>query len=392
MITGVADRVSPIMFKPSFDSIGIKSLPHSNSPILRLNTICPYYTMFPLSFPFRVLNGAQPSEWVLDPFCGRGTTNFAARLRGIPCVGVDSNPVAAAIAAVKHIMVTKEQVVGLCRSILADKSPPRYVPGGEFWKLCYGESTLVDICKIREHLLAHELTEAHIVLRALMLGILHGQKRKGPPAYLSNQMPRTYATKPEAALRFWNKTGEIPPKINVFDLVSRRAEFIFSDIPPSVAGHVVLGDSRNINSQMVGGPFKWVITSPPYYGMDSYRPDQWLRSWFMGGADTVTYSREGQLSHGGEDNFTVELANVWQKVSLVCSPGAHLIIRFGALPSLYRDPATLLKKSIRDSDSGWKVVTIRNAGTSPRGRRQADQFGKNTGSAIEEIDLYAILE
>ncbi len=76
MITEVADRMSPVTFKPSFDSIGIKSLPHSNSPILRLNTICPYYTMFPLSFPFRVLNGAQPSEWVLDPFCGSGTTSW----------------------------------------------------------------------------------------------------------------------------------------------------------------------------------------------------------------------------------------------------------------------------------------------------------------------------
>jgi hypothetical protein len=392
MITEVANRVSPVMVKPSFGRIGIRSLPRSNSPILRLNTICPYYTMFPLSFPFRVLNGAQPNEWVLDPFCGRGTTNFAARLRGIPCIGVDSNPVAAAIAAAKHIMVAKEEVVEVCRSILADTSPPRNVPSGEFWKICYGESTLMDICKIREHLLTCELTESHIALRALMLGILHGQRRKGSPAYLSNQMPRTYATKPEAALRFWNRTGHAPPKIDVLDVVSRRAEFIFTDIPSLVAGNVVLGDSRDINSQMVGGPFKWVITSPPYYGMDSYGPDQWLRNWFMGGPDTVTYGQDGQLSHGGENIFIAELANIWHKVSLVCSPEAHLIIRFGALPSLSRDPGTLLKKSIKGSNCGWRVVTIRNAGTSPRGRRQADQFGKNTGSAIEEIDLYAILE
>src|SRR5258708_38124610 len=68
---------------------------------LSLNTVCPYYTMFPLEFPLKRLRRAQPDEWVLDPFCGRGTTMFAARLRGLRCVGIDSNPIAAAIAAAK---------------------------------------------------------------------------------------------------------------------------------------------------------------------------------------------------------------------------------------------------------------------------------------------------
>lgn len=52
-----------------------------NAPRLRLNAVCPYFTMFPLDFPYQHLLDAQPGEWVLDPFCGRGTTNYAARLR-----------------------------------------------------------------------------------------------------------------------------------------------------------------------------------------------------------------------------------------------------------------------------------------------------------------------
>ena len=27
----------------------------------------------------------------------------------------------------------------------------------------------------------------------------------------------------------------------------------------------------------------WVVTSPPYYGLRTYGPDQWLRQWFLGG-------------------------------------------------------------------------------------------------------------
>ena len=44
------------------------------APIHRLNAVCPYFTMFPLEFPLRILAEAQADHWVLDPFCGRGTT------------------------------------------------------------------------------------------------------------------------------------------------------------------------------------------------------------------------------------------------------------------------------------------------------------------------------
>lgn len=67
-----------------------------------LNAICPYFTMFPLEFPRRILaRHARTGQRVLDPFCGRGTTNFAARLAGLETLGVDSNPVAVAITAAK---------------------------------------------------------------------------------------------------------------------------------------------------------------------------------------------------------------------------------------------------------------------------------------------------
>nr|MBP9900761.1 site-specific DNA-methyltransferase [Verrucomicrobiota bacterium] len=42
-----------------------------------------YYTMFPLEFPERVLRAAGARELVADPYCGRGTTIYAARLRGL---------------------------------------------------------------------------------------------------------------------------------------------------------------------------------------------------------------------------------------------------------------------------------------------------------------------
>src|SRR5258708_33526372 len=65
---------------------------------MALNAICPYFTMFPLEFPRRILaRHARAGQRVLDPFCGRGTTNFAARLAGLESLGVDSSPVSGAL-------------------------------------------------------------------------------------------------------------------------------------------------------------------------------------------------------------------------------------------------------------------------------------------------------
>lgn len=367
-------------------------LPDRSADILRLNGLCPYYTMFPLNFPFKKLSKAKSNDWVLDPFCGRGTTNYAARLRGLPSVGIDSNPVAAAIASAKFVDVEPNDIAIECKNILTDDFEPEDVPQGRFWDLCYHPLTLKQICKLREELLKDCSTDTRIALRALILGILHGPLRKGLPAYLSNQMPRTYGTKPNSAIRFWEKRQLYPNKIDVDELVERKAHYSFSHLPPPSDGMVLQADSREAIDKLTQARFKWVITSPPYYGMCSYFPDQWLRNWFMGGESTVSYTKDHQISHTSELKFTDGLTQVWKRTAEVCVPGAHLIIRFGALPSLACDPALLLKKSLKKADCGWKIKRTMNAGHATHGKRQSEQFKQKIGTALDEIDIHAVLE
>lgn len=62
--------------------------------------------MFPLDFPLGILKAHTTANGrVLDPFCGRGTTNFAARLVGLSSIGVDCNAVAIAATRAKLITV-----------------------------------------------------------------------------------------------------------------------------------------------------------------------------------------------------------------------------------------------------------------------------------------------
>lgn len=357
---------------------------------LRLNALCPYFTMFPLDFPAQHLAHARPGEWVLDPFCGRGTTNFAARLRGLPTVGIDSSPVAVAIAQAKLVHVTPDELIAEAERILAGPEPVD-VPEGPFWNLAFHPRTLADLCRLREALLRDCESPARVALRGLILGILHGPRTKRAPSYLSNQMPRTYATKPEPAVRFWTRRGMVPPAVDVLDVIARRARYSFAALPPPVPGRILLADSRELDAiPPVDGGYSWVVTSPPYLGMRSYQPDQWLRLWFLGGEPTVRYIHDGQVRHL-QGEYQRDLATVWRNVAVRCRPGARLVVRFGCLPTLPCDPLQVLEETLVMSGAPWRIVEVTGAGVPPRHRRQAAQF-EQTRPAVEEIDLVAVLE
>lgn len=355
-----------------------------------LNAVCPYYTMFPLDFPLRVLTPRSRAEqWVLDPFCGRGTTTFAARLLGLPSVGLDSNPLAAALAAAKVHRVSPRQVMATARNILDQHPEAADVPRGAFWRYAYNPTTLRHLCRLREGLLEWCDTEARIVLRAIVLGALHGPRNQNGTNYFSNQCPRTYAPKPRYALNFWRSRGLTAPRVDVLKIIQQRASRYLQDQPAAVVGILRVGDARNADAYKDLPPISYAITSPPYYGMRTYRQDQWLRNWFLGGPATVNYAaQETDLAHSSPEEFSRQLADVWKNVRRVCKRDAMLVVRFGGIHDRNCDPVTILKDSFRMAD--WHLVTMRSAGTALDGRRQASQFLDDAKAPRMEYDFYAI--
>jgi hypothetical protein len=351
----------------------------------RLNAICPYYTMFPLDFPLGVLAHARPDDWVLDPFCGRGTTLYAARLLGLSSVGIDSNPVAVAATAAKLVSVEPDDVADRAAAILRNTRATG-APSGLFWELCFHPDVLVGLCKLRAALLRASQA-VDVALRAVVLGALHGPRNHGQPSYLSNQMPRTYSTKPTAAIRFWQERGLEPERVDLVKVIRRHARWRYEETPPATRGRVVLGEASKVLRRS-RRRFDWVVTSPPYPGMVTYRPDQWLRNWFVGGSATVDYGRDGQLGALTGPGFTRALADVWSAIAARCNTVATLVVRFGALPSTKRgEPEDILAQSL-DLSGAWELVELRSAGTPREGRRQADQFSV-AGDRVEEVDCLA---
>ena len=343
--------------------------------------------MFPLSFPLRILKRyATTGDTVLDPFAGRGTTMYAARLQGLGAYGLDSNAVAVAISEGKLANTTAEQIVGAAKRILRAVTTPQQKPTGEFWDLAFDATVLDELSRIREGLIRDCRSDARKALRAIILGALHGPTGKSIQSYFSNQCPRTYAPKPRYALGFWRERKLTPPRIDVVTLIQRRADRFYSEEKRRSAGRVLLADSRNRQSfEIVNPKASWIITSPPYYGMSTYIPDQWLRNWFVGGEAAVSYSSSSQLRHSSQTDFAEDLKIVWLNCASVSKRDCRLIIRFGAINDREVDALGILKKSLADTE--WRITKSNDAGSAAHGRRQANHF-VSAADAITEYDVW----
>lgn len=361
-----------------------------------LNAICPYFTMFPLDFPLGVLSRNQePGGAVIDPFCGRGTTNFAARLCSLPTAGIDTSPVAKAATAARLAHAEPKEITAAVDVIL-NRHDPVEVPKGDFWELAYRGDVLEDVCRLRSALLGDwAATDTAAALRGIVLGALHGPIGRVKQSYFSNQCPRTYAPKPAYAVRFWTERGLVPPKANVLEIVGERAERYYGHPLPTITGSAIQGDSRcgaTVEAACAEiGELGWIITSPPYLGMRTYGADQWLRNWFLGGKSEVEYSAIDQLSHASEVDFANNLRQVWRNVGRYCRPGATMVVRFGAIGSRPVDePANLLKMSLERTH--WVATDLEYAYSADRGKRQANTFSLTSRRPRDEVDVWATWE
>lgn len=362
-------------------------------PKFALNAICPYFTMFPLEYPYNILKRRKDtSEVIFDPFCGRGTTLYAARLFKFQAWGFDTSPIAVAIAKAKLARSTFEEVLNLAEDLIL--TSPSEIPATDFFKHAYSKNTLIQICSLREGLYTiKKESGASTILRAILLGSLHGpiNRTKEGLSYFSNQMPRTFSSKPDYSVKYWKLRGIIAPDVNVLDVVKRklaRIKDINEDIMSNEQQVMCLNSCAIESYKKLPKNISTVITSPPYYGMRTYVQDQWLRNWFLGGRETIDYSNDNQISHSGVDKFTQDLASVWKNIAKSKAPELHYYIRFGTLPSTQKDAKIILRNSIEEA-KGLKVISVRNASDANAGKRQADQMNFNS-KPVQEYDFHVV--
>ncbi len=350
--------------------------------------------MFPVEFPLRAFRNVPKAKRIVDPFCGRGTTLYAARATGRKSFGIDCSAVAVAISRAKLAIAKEADVLELARSLI-DSGQVATRPDGEFWSRAYQADVLQAICRIRKGLIDDGDSQEATILRAVMMGILHGPTTK-VGSYLSNQMQRTFAPKPSYAVEYWSERGLQPPAVDVYAAIERKVRNVFRttafDRLDSQLGEVVQGDSSDSDS-WAKCDFKidMVVTSPPYYGMRTYVPDQWLRNWFVGGPPNVDYNSNGRIPSSSPDEFASGLGDVWDNMAVRAGERLDMFIRFGSLPSRKIEARELLDLSFELSENSWKRVYTQSAATANSGRRQANQM-RHVADPESEFDMHVRLK
>jgi hypothetical protein len=176
---------------------------------------------------------------------------------------------------------------------------------------------------------------------------LHGPLSKSPDqrGYFSNQMPRTFASKPDYSVKFWKERGLKPVATDVMAVIERRVERLELDTLPACHGNSRLSaaDARlEKGYSHMPSHIDLVITSPPYYGMRTYIADQWLRNWFLGGRPEVPYrescldnnGRTGRIRHEDRREFdSLEFAVFLCSLEVV-PKGRFKVLHLGLLPFL----------------------------------------------------------
>ncbi len=301
---------------------------------------------------------------------------------------MDSNPLAAIVARSKLIRIDVETVLKRARELLAEKNNPP-VPEGMFWELCFSPRVLESLCIFRARFERGLENDADIMLCALICGMLHGPGGEGTNLYLSNKMPSSFSPPPEALTDYWIHNRLRPPDIDIYDILSQRSRYLLNTLPASVPGKVKLADSRDQRSYAYDTYFNRVTTSPPYYGLDSYHADQWLRLWLLG----IPSDPGGNINHYDENVYVHDLAAVWKNCASVCCDGAKLAIRFGNVHGHENVPAhELLEASFALANAGWIMDGKRPVKTESTSTAQSVPFPPPTPRPISEYEFFFHVE
>jgi tRNA G10 N-methylase Trm11 len=193
-------------------------------------------------------------KWVLDPFCGVGTTLLAAKERGVNAVGIDAHPVFAFVSQVKTQNYNLETLKESTRHFFSKKFERPDSKGVDpLLKRAFSGYALEDIMFFKS-----QITKINDKITRDFLAL----------ALVVSAMRISYAVKDGAVIRFFKRKH--PPLRKVFRATVRKfirhlkkAEFK----PCKVV--VKQGDARQLDFLKTES-FDAVVTSPPYLNKLEY--------------------------------------------------------------------------------------------------------------------------
>lgn len=356
----------------------------------RLQSICPYFAMFPDTFVTQHLLAYTDSDSVvLDPFCGRGTAVLESLRLGRDAIGGDINHVAVCISRAKANPPSVTDALLRLRQleVMFHLSGKTWEAPSDFFEWCFHENTFQQVMFLRSSL-DWQNTQVDCFLAAVALGCLHGESHKTPNCF-SNRMPRTISTKPAYSVRWWSEREMLPPTRDVFAILRKMVRYRLEERPADKVGIVVMSDARSLSATLpeLNGSVDLLITSPPYLDTTDFQEDQWLRLWFLGGNPSPTSRPGSDDRHTVESQYWNFLTEAWAGCAPMLKDSATLVVRIGGKRLSPEAALEGVQNSLLAGLKGRNFRTEGNGMTSLIKNRQTSAFRPGPIGAHEEHDF-----
>ncbi|MBI2632056.1 hypothetical protein HYW75_03570 [Candidatus Pacearchaeota archaeon] len=243
----------------------------------KLHSICSRICSFPPSLAkYFILNYSNEGDIVFDPFSGKGTLPLEALLNNRIGWGNDVSPEAYILTKAKVDKIIPKIFFQYLKKL---KSQMGFIKSTEDVdpkvKVFYHDSTLKQIIELKE-LLKNKKSKYAIFTKAIILGILHGSSSYS----LSLRCSHSYSMSPGYVKKYAEKNGLEKPIRDVIDCIKNKSLNCLKEGVPSFCGKAFNYDSRNI--KIDSDSVDLIVTSPPYFAIQTYAYDNWLRHWFLG--------------------------------------------------------------------------------------------------------------
>lgn len=282
---------------------------------------------FPLSVAHKLLYEYRSGVTnILDPFCGKGTSLFAARVLGFAAYGLDIAPEAVVCSTAKLLEIDCDYLQRYINALPIGNPPIEDVPSTV--TSFFHPSTLAEILSIRDALRTDNESRspkkrnASRFTLATLLGILHGHASYS----LSVSSAHAYSMSPNYVAKYVLKHGLHKPIRDVRAcLITKALRCLAVPLPKAVSFDVKRGSAIAASAllpQMVGN-IDLIITSPPYLNAQTYAKDNWLRLWLLGHDYKKIQGEYFQTASIAR--YAEGMGKVFEEMRLMLRPGGRII-------------------------------------------------------------------
>lgn len=257
--------------------------------------------------------GLKQGNWILDPFCGSGTTLLACRQKGISSIGLDVLPISVFASNVKTGDYDAGELKKTAKGIIKTKfQKPRIssrMPS--IVKRAFNKYALEDVIFFRNEIQRIEDQRAKdFFLLALM----------------NAAMKVSYAWKDGAVIKVRKKNT--PPLRPFF---RRTMQNMIKDIekfeklPCETVVHQEDARITNLDDDSIDA----VITSPPYLNQIDYMKVYAIENFILGGFPEPPLRSYIGLGESEKIPYFDDMNMVLESLHRVCKPGANIAIVVG---------------------------------------------------------------